>query len=131
GDDMSDESQAVIATFEDLAAAQAVQAVLREAGIEATLMGDVRGQAEPDWVAGHVHAEPIHLVVPAGQGESAKKALEAATAPPEEGGKSTAESAIDGWLSHNCDPVMPQDAPACTACGTLRSEQPPEDEGEE
>jgi rubrerythrin len=128
---MSDESQAVIATFEDQTAALAVQAVLREAGIEATLRGDVGSEADPDWVAGRMHASGIELVVPAAQVEAAKKALEEATAPPEEGWEETAESAVDGWVCLNCDTVVKQDEPACPTCGALRSEQPQEDDEDE
>jgi hypothetical protein len=127
---MSEESQAVIATFEDQTAALAVQAVLREAGIEATLIGDVGDQAHPDWVAGHVHSTPIQLVVPADQVEAAAKALEEATAPPEEGWEKDAEAAVDGWVCLTCDTVVPQDQPACPVCGSLRAEQPQEDDEE-
>jgi hypothetical protein len=104
--------------------------VLREAGIEASLMGDVGGQADPDWVAGRMHAAPYQLVVPAAQVAEAAKVIEELTAPPEEGWEKSAEDAIDGWLCHNCDTVVAQDEPACTVCGALRSEQPPEDDGE-
>ena len=124
---MSDESHAVIATFEDQSVALALQAVLREAGIAAALVGRPSGLEDPDDPAGHVPA-PIHLVVPLAQVEEATKALEEIVAPPEEGWEASAEAAIDGWLCRNCDTVVAQDEPACTACGSLRSEQPPQDD---
>jgi hypothetical protein len=129
---MSDEPQAVIAAFEDQAVAEAVRAALHDAGIEASLLGDAGRDAHPDWVAGHVHAAPIQVVVPASRLEDAAKVLEEiAAAKPHEGWEADAEGAIDGWICHNCDTVMSKDEPACTACGALRSEQPQQDEGDE
>jgi len=128
---MSDEAQAVVAAFEDQAVAEAVLAALKDVGIDASLVGDAGSEAHPDWVGGHVHAAPIQVVVPASRlGDAAKVLEEIAAARPEEGWEQKAEGAIDGWICHNCDTVMSQDEPACTACGTLRSEQPPQDEDE-
>lgn len=128
---MSEESQTVIATFEDQAAAQAVQAVLREAGVEATLLGDVGSEADPDWVAGRMHATPIQLAVPAAQVEAAAKAIQDATAPPEEGWEESAESAVDGWVCLNCDTVMPEEVSCCTVCGAMRSDPAQQDDDED
>lgn len=121
----------VIATFEDRAAAEAVQTVLREAGIEATLQGDVGSEAHPDLVAGHLHSEPIQMLVPAAQVEAAAAALKEAVAPPEEGWEQAAESAVDGWVCVNCDTVVDQNEAVCPTCGALRAEQPPQDDEDE
>jgi hypothetical protein len=126
---MSDEyeSTTVIREYDNPTEALADHAALRAAGIEALLVGDVANAAHPDWVAGRLDYGPIQLAVAASKRDAALEALQEEDVT-EEGWEEAAESAIDGWLCRNCDTVMPQEEPACTACGSLRSEQPPQDE---
>jgi hypothetical protein len=126
---MSDEYEAttVIREYDNPTEALADHATLRAVGIEALLVGDVANAAHPDWVAGRLDYGPIQLAVPASKREAALEALQEEDVT-EEGWEETAEGAIDGWLCHNCDTVVQQDESICPACGSLRSEQPPEDD---
>lgn len=127
---MSEEFEAtkVIAEFENEPDAIAAQAALRTAGIEALLTND---NAVFFSLLGRLQFNPIRLAVPTSRAEAALLVLAQLDESPEAGWEEHAEGAIDGWLCFNCDTVMSEDELACTDCGTLRSEQPPEDDDDE
>lgn len=100
----------VIAEFDDEIKALATLAALRGEGVEAALASE----------------EKLRILVPFDKKAEALAVLESFESPLVEDWEQEAE-ALDGWLCHNCDTVMANDLPACSECGSLRSEQPPED----
>jgi len=114
----------VIAEYDNEAEALAAQEALRAAGIEANLTNDNATSAT--WM-GRLQYAPIRLAVAKSRMGAALMVLAQFDQPPDEGWEEKVEGAIEGWICLNCDTEMPQGEAACSACGSLRAEQPQQD----
>lgn len=119
----------VIAEFNTPSEAHAARLHLAEEGIEATVSGDLPNPAGYSWV-GRLQYAPIELSVGASDVDRAQEILAHRTEAGEldKGWEAAAEAAVTGWICRGCDTEVPQDQDVCPECGTLRSQQPPEDE---
>jgi hypothetical protein len=119
----------VIATFETGMEAQLARMILEAEGIEAVVSGDVPSAASFA-LLGPLQYARIELSVGASDVARAQSALRqsASQAELDADWEDSAESAVSGWLCLGCDTEVPLDQDACPECGTLRSEQTPEDE---
>jgi hypothetical protein len=118
------EATEVVANFMDEDQAQPALLALRAAGIPAVLSGAVPTPATFS-LFGRFQYAPMQLAVPHDQVAEAERILTHLDAPPELGWEEVVEQAIDGWLCHNCDTVVPEVETDCPECGTVRGEQPP------
>jgi hypothetical protein len=123
------EHTTVIATYKTGMEAQVARMILEEAGIEAVVSGDVPSAASFA-LFGPLQYSRIELLVGISDVALAQTALWRSKSQVEldENWVDSAESAVSGWLCLGCDTEVPLDQDACPECGTLRSEQPPEDE---
>jgi hypothetical protein len=115
----------VVAEYDNEAEALAAQEALHAAGIECHLTND---NALNMSLLGRLQYAPIRLAVAKSRMGAALMVLAQFDEPPDEDWEEKVEGAIDGWICLNCDSEMPQDAVACSECGSLRSEQPQQDD---
>ena len=118
----------VIATYKTGMEAQVARMILESEGIEAVVSGDVPSAASFG-LLGPLQYTRIELSVGAIDVARAQSALwrSAGQAELDADWEDSAESAVSGWLCLGCDTEVPLDQDACPECGTLRSEQTPED----
>ena len=123
------EHTAVIATFDTGMEAQIARMLLESEGIEAVVSGDVPNAASFT-LLGPLQYARIELSVGVSDVDAARSALSrsASQMDLDADWEDSAESAVAGWLCLGCDTEVPLDQDACPECGTLRSDQSPEDE---
>jgi rubrerythrin len=115
----------VVAEYDNEAEALTAQEALHAAGIECNLTKD---NAMNSALFGGMQYAPIRLAVAQSRMAAALMVLAQFDQPPDEGWEAKVEGAVDGWICLNCDTVVAQDEAACPECGSLRSEQPQQDE---